>query len=122
MVRVQNLTRKKALGTGPNSAVQAEYALDGNVLITVLKVWASSFYCTCVLGCMFYGRALECLVNQICEHASVICKLLAKVSLSQSISSMMLHDLSNNAKLRRFETYPQSALRSLAHPAVYAAG
>ncbi|KAL0019139.1 hypothetical protein WJX79_008487 [Trebouxia sp. C0005] len=34
---LKNLTRKKALGTGPNSAVQAEYALDGNVLITVLK-------------------------------------------------------------------------------------
>ena len=47
MVVMQNLTRKKALGTGPNSAVQAEYALDGNVLITVLKVWASTFYCTC---------------------------------------------------------------------------
>lgn len=35
---MQRLTRKKALGTGPNSATQAEYALDGNVLITVLKV------------------------------------------------------------------------------------
>lgn len=35
---LQKLTRKKALGTGPNSAWQAEYALDGNVLITVLKV------------------------------------------------------------------------------------
>ncbi len=35
---MQRLTRKKALGTGPNSALQAEYALDGNVLITVLKV------------------------------------------------------------------------------------
>ena len=51
MVVMQNLTRKKALGTGPNSAVQAEYALDGNVLITVLKVWASAFYCTCVCLC-----------------------------------------------------------------------
>ncbi len=48
MVGVQNLTRKKALGTGPNSAVQAEYALDGNVLITVLKVWAAAFCCTCL--------------------------------------------------------------------------
>ena len=55
MVGVQNLTRKKALGTGPNSAVQAEYALDGNVLITVLKVWTSAFCCTCVnaLGACF---------------------------------------------------------------------
>ena len=48
MVGMQNLTRKKALGTGPNAAVQAEYALDGNVLITVLKVWASAIDCTCV--------------------------------------------------------------------------
>jgi len=51
MVGMQNLTRKKALGTGPNSAVQAEYALDGNVLITVLKVWALALYCTCVYVC-----------------------------------------------------------------------
>ena len=35
---LQNLTKKKALGTGPNCALQAEFALDGNVLITMLKV------------------------------------------------------------------------------------
>ncbi len=93
MVGMQNLTRKKALGTGPNSAVQAEYALDGNVLITVLKVWTSAFYCTCHL------------------------RVARKVSQSQRFSSVMLHD-----KLRRLETYPQSAYRSLAQPAVYAAG
>ena len=45
---MQRLTRKKALGTGPNSATQAEYALDGNVLITVLKVRRNKLaYCTC---------------------------------------------------------------------------
>jgi len=98
MVGMQNLTRKKALGTGPNSAVQAEYALDGNVLITVLKVWTSAFYCTCHL------------------------RVARKVSQSQRFSSVMLHDRSNDAKLRRLETYPQSAYRSLARPAVYAAG
>lgn len=61
MVGMQNLTRKKALGTGPNAAVQAEYALDGNVLITVLKVWASAIDCTCVCvceRCMPHGEEL----------------------------------------------------------------
>ena len=111
MVGMQNLTRKKALGTGPNSAVQAEYALDGNMLITVLKVWASVFHCTCLsVGCMSHGRTFECLVSQIGEHASVVCKLLANVSLSQCVRSMMLHDLGNTAKLRRLEKHLQSAL------------
>ena len=51
-------------------------------------------------------RSSKYILDQIYEHASVICKLLAKVSLSQCVSSVVLHDPSNNAKLR--------ALRSLA--------
>ena len=71
MVGMQNLTRKKALGTGPNSAVQAEYALDGNVLITVLKVWASAFYCTCVEGaCFMEGHLSVWSTRSVSMHQS----------------------------------------------------
>lgn len=35
---LQTLTRKKALGAGPGCALQAEYALGGSILVTVLQV------------------------------------------------------------------------------------
>ena len=53
-VTLQKLTRKKALGTGPNCALQAEYALDGSVLITVLKVWYETHHLQPVLSAAGY--------------------------------------------------------------------
>lgn len=53
---LQKLTKKKALGTGPNCALQAEYALEGNLLITMLKVGSFQHLPAChkpyLLSCM----------------------------------------------------------------------
>ena len=48
MYLVQKLTKKKALGTGPACALQAEYALDDNVLITMLKVSPASLHVSAI--------------------------------------------------------------------------
>ena len=49
---LQKLTKKKALGTGPNCALQAEYALDGNVLVTMLKVGLFEHLPACLPACL----------------------------------------------------------------------
>ena len=59
---------------------------------------------------MFHGRTFECLVNQICEHASVICKLLAN---NVTGSMRELNDAARPEKQCQAEntcTCPQSAL------------
>ena len=72
---MQRLTRKKALGTGPNSATQAEYALDGSVLITVLKVRCNEHpYCICCKSGIDY-------MTQVSGKGSLQCVMLKGISL-----------------------------------------